>query len=63
MFFLPRGTEQHEANARLIAAAPELLDALRLAAEYVYNPFEPDNQASLYHKLKAVIAKAEGRES
>lgn len=25
MFFLPRGTPQHEANARLVAAAPELL--------------------------------------
>lgn len=29
LFFLPRGTEKNDANARLIAAAPDLLEALR----------------------------------
>ena len=45
-------TEQH-ANARLIAAAPDLLEALRLALPYVRN----DNTASV---MRAAITKATG---
>ena len=41
------------ANARLIAAAPDLLEALRLALPYVRN----DNTASV---MRAAIAKATG---
>jgi hypothetical protein len=47
------------ANARLIAAAPELLSVLKVAFARQYNPFEPDNQSALYHKMAGVIAKAE----
>lgn len=48
------------ANAHLIAAAPELLAALELARDALYNGFEPDNQSAAYHKICTVIAKAEG---
>lgn len=60
-------TDEHEADARLIAAAPELLDALR---EYMSQfgqgldahglPYGP-SQAEADRKARAVIAKAEGR--
>lgn len=53
-----RATEETIANARLIAAAPELLDALEAAADYLYNPFEPDNQSPIYERIRAAIAKA-----
>lgn len=47
-----------EANARLIAAAPDLLAALKEAADFV----QPFNRAEdLLDKIEAVIAKAEGR--
>ena len=45
--------DELEANARLIAAAPDLLEALRLALPYVRN----DNTASV---MRAAIAKATG---
>lgn len=48
------------ANARLIAAAPELLEALREAVERERNPFEPDNQSRYHLKWSALIAKATG---
>lgn len=43
------------ADARLIAAAPELLEVLREAAVYV-----PDHHGPINHKINAVIAKATG---
>jgi hypothetical protein len=49
-----------EANARLIAAAPDLLEALKESLEREFNPFEPDNQSARYKRWAAVIAKAEG---
>lgn len=46
------------ANARLIATAPELLDALRLAVDLL-SDYSGD-EASDLESLRAVIAKAEG---
>ena len=42
-----------DANARLIAAAPELLDALKLAASIIGHP---DDEMSKY--IASIIAKA-----
>ncbi len=47
-------------NARLIAAAPELLAALKLARDVTYNGFEPENQSDAHKRICAAIAKAEG---
>lgn len=48
-------SEQMEANARLIAAAPELLAALKTAAEVIGHP---DDSFSVY--MARLIAKATG---
>ncbi len=54
---------QVQANARLIAAAPELLDALKAALSYAQNPgdwiFKYGEGPGFM--MDAVIAKAEGR--
>ena len=53
-----------EANARLIAAAPELLEELRLMvqqfAQYVPPAPSGGNEAWRINKARAAIAKAEG---
>jgi hypothetical protein len=54
------GGEFTEADARLIAAAPELLAELRIVYERSYNPFEPGNQSEQYKRVGALIAKATG---
>jgi len=52
----------NSADARLIAAAPELLDALTECASYFYvETMQPSAYAALVEKVRAVIAKAEGR--
>lgn len=49
-----------EANARLIAAAPELLYALRgLVAAYGFD--DPTRESPWFKDARAAIAKAEGR--
>lgn len=49
-----------KANARLIAAAPDLLAACKAAEPYVFNcPFE--NALTVHAMLEAAIAKAEGQ--
>ena len=53
------GTDPAEANARLIAAAPELLEALEDAVEIIDDQLGGDFPDSLRH-FKAVIAKARG---
>jgi hypothetical protein len=53
--------DELDANARLIAAAPELLQELKHAVVHEYNPFEPDNQSERYYRWAALIAKAEGK--
>ena len=55
---------QHRANARLIAAAPELLQALQSLSEYVYRDMESNapNWAPMdvpeYAAASAALAKA-----
>lgn len=54
-----RDRENQEANARLIATAPDLLEACRLAKKHL----EPDliePGRSVFWALVAAIAKAEG---
>ena len=50
------------ANARLIAAAPELLEALKNVAEGMDNsPMLTDTQESQLESIRRIITKAEGR--
>ena len=50
---------EHEANARLIAAAPELLAALKRAINACETSKPPKWELDSY---RAIVAKAEGRE-
>jgi hypothetical protein len=54
--------EEHEANARLIAAAPELL-ALLQDIEACLDIGDPVDRASHLSQIRAAIAKAEGTPS
>lgn len=47
--------ERARANARLIAAAPDLLAALEQAWPYV-----PDHHGPIQHQIKTALAKARG---
>lgn len=53
-----------EANASLIAAAPELLETLQLAADYIDGPtaWTKAQEDVLREKLYAAIAKATGEQ-
>lgn len=58
------GTEkQQSANARLIAAAPELLEAMK-SVKVLMDEREPEHQEELqlYDRILKIIAKAEGKE-
>ena len=48
------------ANARLIAAAPDLLDALQAALRVIYNVCDIDEYAKPIEKICAAIEKATG---
>jgi hypothetical protein len=50
---------ENEANARLIAAAPDLLEALKALREWHRTEYQSDPKTDA--KADAAIAKAEGR--
>lgn len=55
--------DEHDANARLIAAAPKLLEALRdlqFAVQHLIGGMDADDLAA-YDKARKAIAEAEGR--
>jgi hypothetical protein len=52
--------EECAANAALMAASPELLEALRWAVEQIADDLCPDHQAAL-DGCRQAIAKAEGK--
>ena len=51
--------DENEANARLIAAAPDLLEALKAAEPYLRHANVAYN---VYVQARAAIAKAEGQQ-
>lgn len=50
------------ANAQLIAAAPELLDALRHAVQMLGNQYSAESREKGWKAIEKAIAKAEGRD-
>ena len=57
----PATQEPSEANARLIAAAPELLAALKMAESfYRHNVVKADEPSSVLDAMQAAIKKATG---
>lgn len=61
-----RSEKETSANARLIAAAPDLRDMLVMALPYVESAvddeaYKPGRVKALAAKMRAAIAKAEGR--
>lgn len=48
----------NEANARLIVAAPDLLEACKLSLKFYYQLYSPDDNREPAASLKAAIAKA-----
>lgn len=59
------GTKGMHANGRLIAAAPELLDALEMMVERAtmrYPHFESGEGFTIFNLAKAAILKATGKE-
>lgn len=56
------GSTEDEANATLIAAAPELLDAVQAAADYFHDFVESDHDEVYLAKImRMAILKATGR--
>lgn len=55
----PRSTEEAEANASLIVAAPELLEALSQAIEALRSA-DPNARMNALRDCPAVVAKATG---
>lgn len=55
--------DEGEANARLIAAAPEMLEALKAMADFASNQLSPEGRLNALGKMDAAIRKAEGRDN
>ena len=53
-------SEEQEANARLIAAAPELLDALDCLLIYAADIHSEDLDLEVYEQARAAIRQAKG---
>lgn len=63
---LPMSRQLAEANARLIAAAPDLLAALKVAEGYMHlwmEDFTGKQELADLEQVEAAIAKAEGKDS
>ena len=54
---------EQRANARLIAAAPELLEALRTAVDHLEGMPDQEDVAACVVKARAAIAKATGEQT
>jgi hypothetical protein len=54
-----KSATKREANARLIAAAPDMLEAMKNLLD-LFDPYGPEAQRAA-KQARAVIAKAEGR--
>lgn len=57
---LNTGLIGYKANARLIASAPALLEALKAALPYIKSRGEGGNEHIVYAQIKQALAKAEG---
>ena len=58
---LEEDQDDTDANARLIAAAPALLEAALAALPEIYHPHDPQAGKAAYEKLQAAIALASGK--
>ena len=58
--FLPG--DECEANARLIAAAPEMLELVRVLVNFTVNAVDPQDFAEIRNTAQALIAHIEGEE-
>jgi hypothetical protein len=54
--------EQEQANARLIAAAPDLLEALKEVLSSWEDGYTPNEDQDTYNTARAAIRKATGKE-
>jgi hypothetical protein len=60
---IDKSDEELEANARLIAAAPDLLDALRCCLAMIEGEGLDELHGDLAEVVRAAIARAEGRDA
>ena len=60
-YIVDRVVKDRDANAHLIAAAPELLEALRAIVAVIDHAPDRECAAGVLEQARAAIAKAEGR--